>query len=121
MKKPELLSPAGTLRNMRFAFAYGGCLIIAVAFFSSAFACNCGCAFRIPLYGTSIAVTVDYICSFSFIYSVAFFRSSFVVCTASIGNSFTCTAANFTCNSAQSMCSGSAAEVGSVYSTLCLF
>ena len=23
MKKPELLSPAGTLKNMRFAFAYG--------------------------------------------------------------------------------------------------
>ena len=23
MKKPELLSPAGTLRNMRYAFAYG--------------------------------------------------------------------------------------------------
>lgn len=23
MKKPELLSPAGTLKNMRYAFAYG--------------------------------------------------------------------------------------------------
>ena len=23
MKQPELLSPAGTLRNMRYAFAYG--------------------------------------------------------------------------------------------------
>ena len=23
MKKPELLSPAGSLKNMRFAFAYG--------------------------------------------------------------------------------------------------